>query len=36
VIFKAPGAKRYQLAMTREGGEWNAGLVTASVLVPPS
>ena len=36
VIFKAPGAKRYQLAMIREDGEWSAGLVTASVLVPSS
>lgn len=34
VIFRAPGAKLYQLTMVREGGEWKAGLVAASVLVP--
>lgn len=34
VVFHAPGAKLYMLTMTREGGEWKAALVAASVLVP--
>ncbi len=34
VVFKAPGAKLYQLTMVREGGEWKAGSATAAVLVP--
>lgn len=36
VIFRAPGAELYHLPMTREGGEWKAGLVSAPVLVPSS
>ena len=34
VVFKAPGAKLYQLTMVREDGEWKAATVAASVLVP--
>lgn len=34
VVFKAPGAKLYQLTMVREDGEWKAATVSASVLVP--
>jgi hypothetical protein len=34
VIFRAPGAKLYQLAMVREGGRWKATIISPSVLVP--
>jgi hypothetical protein len=34
VLFHAPGAELYQLTMVREGGEWKAATVAASVLVP--
>lgn len=34
VVFKAPGAKLYQLTMVEEGGEWKAASVAAAVLVP--
>lgn len=34
VVFKAPGAKRYMMGFVREGGEWKATTVAASVLVP--
>lgn len=34
VVFHAPGARLYQLPMVREEGEWKAGLVAASILVP--
>lgn len=34
IVFKAPGAKLYQLTMVREDGEWKAATVAASVLVP--
>jgi hypothetical protein len=34
VIFHSPGAKLYQLPMAREGGEWKAGLVAASIRIP--
>jgi hypothetical protein len=34
VVFRAPGAKLYQLPMVREGGRWKTSLVAASVLVP--
>jgi hypothetical protein len=34
VVFKAPGAKLYQLTMVREDGEWKAATAAASVLVP--
>ncbi len=34
VVFKAPGVELYQLTMAREGGEWKAATVAASVLVP--
>jgi len=34
VVFKAPGAKLYQLTMVEEGGEWKAATVAAAVLVP--
>ena len=34
VVFKAPGAKLYQLTLFSEGGEWKAGSGTAAVLVP--
>lgn len=34
VVFRAPGAKLYQLTMVREGGTWKAATVAASVLVP--
>lgn len=34
VVFHAPGARLYLLAMAREGGEWKSTTITASVLVP--
>jgi hypothetical protein len=34
VVFKAPGAKLYEMTMVREGGEWKVATVAASVLVP--
>lgn len=34
VVFHAPGARLYQLAMEREGGDWKATTVAASVLAP--
>jgi len=34
VVFKAPGAKLYQLTLVSEGGEWKAGSLGAAVLVP--
>jgi hypothetical protein len=34
VVYHAPGAKLYQMPMSREGGAWKLGLVTGSVLVP--
>lgn len=34
VVFHAPGAKLYQLTMTREGETWHAATVAAAVLVP--
>jgi hypothetical protein len=34
VVFHAPGAKLYMLGLVREGGEWKATTVAASVLVP--
>ena len=34
VVFKAPGAKLYQLTLVSEGGEWKAGSAAAAVLVP--
>lgn len=34
VVFRAPGAKRYMLALVREDGEWKSTTAYASVLVP--
>ncbi len=34
VVFKAPGAKLYQLTMVEEDGEWKTSTVASSVLVP--
>ena len=34
VVFHAPGARLYQLTMVKEGGNWKATTVAASVLVP--
>lgn len=34
VLFRAPGAKLYQLTMVSEGGRWKTATVVASVLVP--
>ena len=34
VVFKAPGAKLYQLTMVKEDGAWKAATVAAAVLVP--
>jgi hypothetical protein len=34
VVFHAPGARLYMLTMKREGGEWKATTVSASVLAP--
>lgn len=34
VVFKAPGAKRFQMTMVREGGEWKIAIVSAGILVP--
>lgn len=34
VIFHAPGAELYELAMLEQGGEWKAATVSAGILVP--
>lgn len=34
VLFRAPGARLYEMTMTREGGTWKAGAAMGSVLVP--
>ena len=34
VVFHAPGARLFSLAMVREGGEWKAGGAVGSVLAP--
>jgi len=34
IVFHAPGARLYMLTMKREGGEWKATTVSASVLAP--
>jgi hypothetical protein len=34
VVFRAPGARLYQLPMAKEGGRWKAANATAGVLVP--
>lgn len=34
VVFKAPGARLYQLTLVEQGGEWKAASATAAVLVP--
>lgn len=34
VVFRAPGARLFQLTMTHESGDWRASTVAASVLVP--
>lgn len=34
VVFRAPGARLYQLNLNREGGEWKVALLSASVLAP--
>lgn len=34
VLFRAPGAKLYQMTMAREGGEWKVATLGSSVLVP--
>jgi hypothetical protein len=34
VVFKAPGAKLYQLTMVKEDGSWKAATLAAAVLVP--
>jgi hypothetical protein len=34
VVFHAPGARLYQMTMTREGGRWRVATVSASVLAP--
>lgn len=34
VVFHAPGARLYQLNLTREGSEWKAASLSASVLAP--
>lgn len=34
VIYHAPGAKLYQLSMSREGGAWKASIAIGAVLVP--
>jgi hypothetical protein len=36
IVFHAPGAKLFQLAMMREGGAWKAAAALGSVLVPAS
>jgi len=34
VIFRAPGARRYVLTMVREGSDWKATSLIATILVP--
>jgi hypothetical protein len=34
VVFRAPGAKLYQLTMLREAGEWKAATLSGAILVP--
>jgi hypothetical protein len=34
VVFHAPGARLFQLTFAREGGEWKATSLSASVLAP--
>jgi hypothetical protein len=34
IVFHAPGARLYQMTMTREGGRWKVATVSASVLAP--
>jgi hypothetical protein len=34
VVFKAPGAKLYQMPMVKQDSRWKVGIATASVLVP--
>lgn len=34
VVYRAPGAKLYELTMVKEGGAWKAAVVIGSVLVP--
>ncbi len=34
VIFRAPGARLYQMPMVRQPNGWKVGLVAAAVLVP--
>ena len=34
VVFHAPGARLFQLTLGREGGEWKATSLSASVLAP--
>jgi hypothetical protein len=34
VVFHAPGARLYELTLAREGGEWKATSLSASVLAP--
>jgi hypothetical protein len=34
VIFHAPGARLFELTLAREGGEWKATSLSASVLAP--
>jgi hypothetical protein len=34
VVFSAPGAKLFQMPLTRAGDTWKAGIVMPSVLVP--
>jgi hypothetical protein len=34
VVFHAPGARLYELTLVREGGEWKAISLSASVLAP--
>lgn len=34
VVFKAPGANRYQMTMTREDGEWRVAIASPAILVP--
>lgn len=34
IVFHAPGARLYQATLAREGGEWKATSLSASVLAP--
>jgi len=34
VVFRAPGAKSYQLNLVEEGGRWKLSALSASVLAP--